>query len=451
VSLLAVLRRPGIGRLGLAGVLSEVGDWMLFIALPLFVLDLTGSALVTSTVFALELVPTLVVGPFAGVLIDRCDPWRLMRAVAALQAACLLPLLRVGSGDDLWLVYVVVVVESVLGTIIEPARTTTAASLVPMAELMSVNRLLGILSSLARLVGGPVGGLVLGLRGIDGVVAVDAATFIAVSALFALPAPRGAGGPGPGSRRRVRAVHDWREGMAVVARTPVLRRTMGVVTCMALAQGAFVVLFVLFVVRDLSGTEADVGVLRGVQAIGALAGGTLLGIVVKRLDAGRLVAVSLAAFGVVSLTAWNAPSITTAFGVYVGLFIAAGLPGLAGMTGLLTLLQTNAAADVRGRVISTFFAVYGGVQALGMLLAGLIGTGPRLTIALQMQGTLYLVAAALAMRLAGTPSCQSAPVAASADQDREAVPAPPRRSANRKGNLTQRRLYAPTIDGDASP
>jgi MFS family permease len=68
---MTVLRRPGVARLGVAGLLSETGDWMLFIALPLYVLHLTGSPLVTSTVFALELLPTVVAGPFAGVLIDR--------------------------------------------------------------------------------------------------------------------------------------------------------------------------------------------------------------------------------------------------------------------------------------------------------------------------------------------------------------------------------------------
>jgi MFS family permease len=202
----------------------------------------------------------------------------------------------------------------------------------------------------------------------------------------------------------VRLAHDWADGLAMITRTPVLRRTIGVVTCMALAQGAFVVLFVLFVVRDLTGTAADVGVLRGVQAIGALAGGLLLGAVVQRWDAGRLVSVSLAAFGAVSLITWNAPAITTAFGVYVGLFIAAGLPGLAAMTGLLTLLQTHTPVSARGRVISTFFAIYGGVQAVGMLLAGLVGAGTGLTVALQLQGVLYLIAAGLALRLSRSPA-----------------------------------------------
>jgi MFS family permease len=120
----------------------------------------------------------------------------------------------------------------------------------------------------------------------------------------------------------------------------------------------------------------------------------------------RVVAVSLAAFGIVSLVTWNAPAVTTAFGIYVGLFVAAGVPGIAALTGLLTLLQQHAPEAARGRVMSTFFAVYSGLMAAGMLLAGAVGTGTGLTVALQVQAALYLVAAALAARghrLASSP------------------------------------------------
>ncbi len=185
----------------------------------------------------------------------------------------------------------------------------------------------------------------------------------------------------------------------MVVHSPTLRRLMGVVSCMALAQGAFVVPFVLFVVRDLGGSPSDVGILRGVQAIGSLAAGGVLGVLIRRLSATRLLAVSLFAFGLLSLLTWNMPLLTTAFGLYVGPFIAVGFPGLASMTGLMTLLQTSSEDRNRGRILSTFFAVYGGVQALGMLLAGVVGTGTGLTVKLQLQGGLYLVAGLLSLRL----------------------------------------------------
>jgi MFS family permease len=402
VSLAAALRRPGVARLGVAGLLSETGDWMLFIALPLYVLALTGSSLVTATVFALELVPNVVAAPLAGVLVDRCEPWRLLRTVAALQALVLLPLLWVDGAGGLWVVYAVVIAESALSTVIEPCRSTTAAALVPADDLMATNQALGMLSSVARLAGGPLGGLLLAISGIDGVLLADAATFAGVAALFAIRPPRPAR-PRAAPAAGAGVVRDWREGLAVVARTPVLRRATLVAALAALAQGAFVVLFVLFVVRDLGASEADVGVLRGVQAVGSIAGGVLLATAIRRADPGRLLALSLAAIGALSLAIWNGPAVTTAFAVYVTLFVAVGAPALTTVTGLITLVQSHADPAVRGRVLSTLMAVMSGVQAGGMMVAGLVGTGAGLTTALEAQAAAYLVAALLARRLIAQP------------------------------------------------
>ena len=161
-----------------------------------------------------------------------------------------------------------------------------------------------MLSSAARLVGGPLGGLVLGLRGIDGVVLADAATFAVVVALLALRPPR-ASGAARGAGARGRLARDWAEGFAVVSGTPVLRRTLAVVpwppsrrvrsSCCSCCSSSAT-----------SGQRGDVGVLRGVQAIGSLAGGVLL---TRRSAAGPRApaAVSLAVFGVLSLLTWNGP------------------------------------------------------------------------------------------------------------------------------------------------
>jgi MFS family permease len=399
--MLTALRIPGVRRLGAAGLLSETGDWMLLIALPVYVLQLTGSAFTTATVLVLELVPTVLAGPFVGLLVDRCERWRLMSLVAAAQALLLLPLLAVEDAGDLWVVYLVVVAQSLLGTVIEPARAVAAAAIVRPDQLMAVNGALGLLSALARLVGGPVGGLLLGLGGIGTVVLADAISFLACAVLCAWGRPQSLPSRAPGAAPRL--LHDWAAGMAVLLRGRPLRRTLAVTACLGAAQGGFLVLFVLFVLRDLQGSEADVGVLRGVQAIGSLAGGVLLGVMSRRLRPTTLLAISLGLFGVLSLAIWNAPALTTTLGLYVGLFIAVGVPGLAATTSLLTLVQLHADEAARGRVISTVLAVSGGAQAGGMLLAGLAGTGAGLTGALQVQGCLHLVAALLALRI-GQPT-----------------------------------------------
>lgn len=75
------LRERAFTRLWSAGFLSEVGQWMLLLVLPLYVLQLTGSALITSTVAMLGLLPSLVAGPFAGGIVVFLAAAGLARAI----------------------------------------------------------------------------------------------------------------------------------------------------------------------------------------------------------------------------------------------------------------------------------------------------------------------------------------------------------------------------------
>jgi len=117
----------------------------------------TGSSLVTSTVFLLGLLPGLVVGPLVGVLVDRWDRRRTLVTVSLAQAVLLLPLLAVRGHQQLWIVYAVTAVEAALGHLFQPAKNAQVPALVPAEQLVAANSLTGLTDNLARLVGGPMG------------------------------------------------------------------------------------------------------------------------------------------------------------------------------------------------------------------------------------------------------------------------------------------------------
>ena len=182
----ALLRRRDFGLLWAGGLISETGDWLLLVGLPVWVLQVTGSSLVTATVFLVGLLPGLVVGPLAGVLVDRWDRRRTLVAVSLAQAAFLLPLLAVDGRHRLWVVYLVMAAEAALAQLNDPARNALVPTLVAGDDLVGANALIGLNANLARLAGSPLGGLLVELTGLPGLVIGDAVSFLLGAALLGL-------------------------------------------------------------------------------------------------------------------------------------------------------------------------------------------------------------------------------------------------------------------------
>jgi Na+/melibiose symporter-like transporter len=397
----ALLRRRDFGLLWAGGLISETGDWFLLVGLPVWVLQVTGSSLVTATVFLVGLLPGLVVGPLAGVLVDRWDRRRTLVAVSLAQAAFLLPLLAVDGRDRLWIVYLVMAVEAALAQLNDPARNALVPSLVARADLVGANALIGLNGNLARLVGSPLGGILVEVAGLPGLVVGDAASFLLGAALIALVRPDVGGSRARQADRAPKVVREWVDGLRVTLGDRGLRWGLVVNGLAGVAQGIFTVLFVLFVTRVLGGDGADVGLLRGVQAIGGLLGGVLVVGLASRLEAGRLLGVSLLVFAAIDLAIWNGPVLTTADWLYLGLFVAAGIPGVGVLTGLTSLVQERTAEAYLGRVFATYLGSFNGLMALGMLLAGLLGDTLGVIAVLNAQAGLGLLAGLIAVATLG--------------------------------------------------
>jgi MFS family permease len=386
------LREREFGLLWTAGLISEAGDWLLKVSLPILVFRFTGSALGTAVAFLAELAPGIVLSPVAGHFADRWDRRRALVVLALVQAGALVPLLAVRSADDLWIGYAVITVQAAVFTMFEPTKNALLPTLVPSDRLVAANSLVGLNHNLGRLVGAPLGGGLLVVGNLSTIVAVDVITFVVAAGLIGrLRAARSRVSPvGPTDTNTVTA--------GVFAR-PTVRSGLAVAGLSGAAQGVFVVLFVVFVARVLHGDEADIGLLRGVQAIGAIAGGLVLGGLRTALPPVGLTTWACVAFGVVALVIWNGPLVTTALPVYVVLFIAAGVPGVAIPTGLMSSLQQAAGEGRRGRVSAAFGATTNAGQALGMLAAGLLADRLGVVAMLNMQGVLYILAGLVAARL----------------------------------------------------
>ncbi len=398
------LGQPDFRSLWVAGLVSDAGDWMLLVSLPIVVYSLTGSALGTSFAFLAELAPGVLLAPVAGKLADVVDRRTLMLAVTLLQAAALLPLLLVQGHSGLGLLYGVIVAQAVLSTFFDPAKNALLPALLPAKELVSGNSLVALNNGLGRLAGGPLGGLLLAAGDLRAIVVADAGSFLIAAWLIArLPrtttAPAGTSAPLAGTSAPLgMTAPPPPRGFLAALRGREIRAGLLVAFVADIAQGIFVVLFIIFVARRLHGGSGEIGLLRGIQAVGAIGAGLILSFASRSGSAARLTAVAALVFGGLDLAVWNAPALTTAVPVYIALFIAVGAPGIVMETGLISLLQASSAEAERGRVFGALTLVSNAGQAIGMLGAGIL-TGPiGLMPMLNAQGCLYLAAGLLAMR-----------------------------------------------------
>jgi MFS family permease len=390
----APLRLPAFRSLWFAGLVSEAGDWLLFIALPIVVFRLTGSALGTSLAFLAQLGPAIVVSPFAGRLADRHDRRRLMLVISGLQALVLLPLLAVDDSGGLPIVYAVIVAQSSLTALFAPAKNGLLPTLVPRDQLVAANSLVALNEGVARLVGGPLGGLLLAAGDLRAIVIADAASYAIAGALIArLPAT---------ARRPTAPVGSPPSAPFVaVLRHRSVRRALALTFLVDIAQGIFLVLFVVFVARRLGGGAGETGLLRGVQAVGAIAAGSLLATRARPRAPLRLLAGAALVFGAISLLVWNLPSLSTAPALYAILFAAVGAPGVVMSTGLITFLQQAGPTGEHGRIFGALGLAENAGEAVGMIAAGAL-TGPLgLGTLLDLQGAIYLATGLLAVRVLG--------------------------------------------------
>lgn len=379
-----------------AVVISEMGDWLLFIALPLYALHVSGSPLATSTVFLAELVPAVIVGTACGPLIDRRHPARLLTCLTAAQALVVLPLLWARPGG-LWLIYAVAAVQAGFTSLTIPAQQAIVPTLVDASGLSRANAIIETASNVARLAGSPLGGALLPVVGLHALVLGDVGSFVISAALLAgLPTavarPReqdASSGVGP-----VAAIV---EGGQAVRRSTTLSAALIISLLAAVAQGLFLVLFVLFVLRSLHAGDQLVGLLRGVQAIGGVLGGLLVAGRLKKSSPRALTVCGLAAFACISALCWNSPRLTTAPWWYVTLFTLVGIPATIITTGLMTGTQQASRPHLRGRILSLLAVAEALGQATGILAAGVLSSLTSLTLLLNAQASCYLTCAIVAL------------------------------------------------------
>lgn len=393
--MLAVLRQRNFLLIWLSGLISMTGDWILYIALPIYVYTITGSPMATSGAVIAELAPALLLGSVAGVYADRWPRKTIMLVSNLILAVTLLPLLLVRSADFVWIVYLVGFVQSTVAQFANPAEAALLPTLVREEQLVTANSLSSLNMNVSRLVGPTLGGLIAAVAGIRGVTLIDSATFLVAAALVAfLALPRDLSRVHEGEAESPRGVwHEWAEGMRLVRRSTGLTVLFGIFGLMSMGEGVMATMFVIWVKQVIHGAALQLGWFMSAQAVGGILSGLVIGSIGARVVPRRLAWAGGLCFGLLDIALFSYPVFVP--GVWLGLVLIAvvGLPAGAVGSGYTTLLQLSAPDAFRGRVFGARGTVSALATLIGSLLAGAIGSilGPVAMLNI-FQGGGYLVA-----------------------------------------------------------
>jgi Na+/melibiose symporter-like transporter len=373
-------------RLWLSGAVSGIGSWLLVVAIPFHVFALTGSAVATGLTLALEALPALLIGPWAGVLLDR---WDLARAmwIADLVSAAAVGLILFADRDHLWLIYLAILLENTATTVFRPAARALLPSVVGTGdELAGANAINAVTSSTIRLAAPPLGALLLAGPGIEFVLAVDSASYLLSAAIIATVR----------TRRHTTPTAPPRliEGLRATIRHRVLRGILIGQTVFLTANAGLTALLVPFTVNRLEAPGYVVGYLISGLGAGYLVGAALSTKAARLLGTRDLLAATQLATAAAFFGLFNAPSVPVA----VAAAVLIGLPGSILLITTETTIQRTAPSEMLATVGAIFFAA----DSLALLIGAL--AAPAATLVLDLPLTLNVIAG-LAVCAAGLTLC----------------------------------------------
>jgi len=373
-------QNPNVRWLWLGQVVSQFGDWFNVVAVYALLLDLTASGTAVAVMMVVQQLPIAIVGPAAGVLVDRLDRRRVMIGADLVRAAVLPGLLLVDRPEDVWLAYVVVGAAVIATAFFEPARSAILPAVAEREELLPANALSSGTWSAMLAVGAALGGAVVTLVGRDAAFVINAFSFLASAVFIArIDLPRAA----PVATHAGDA--GLLDGVGYIWRSRHVMAALSVKSAWAIVGGILVLVTVFGerVIPLRGGAAAGIGVLYAARGVGAGLGALLtrawLGSDERLLT--RALAPAYFGIGVSYLALASAPNIWIASLA----MIAAHAGGSVLWVASTVMLQLSVPDRYRGRVFAIEFALLMMVSSAASYLAGVgldrLHVGPRALMA----------------------------------------------------------------------
>jgi len=359
---------------------SLVGTWITRIATLWLVYRLTGSALLLGIVGFCGQIPTLLLAPFSGVLVDRWNRHRILVAtqVLSMLQSLALAVLALAGIITVTEILVLQVAQGIINAFDTPARQAFVIDMVEQREeLPNAIALNSSMVTGSRIIGPTIGGILIAAFGEGWCFMVDAISYLAVIAsllamrLAAESARRG---------RRTSAIEELREGVRYVSGFAPARTVLLLLALVSTMGMPYMVLMPAVASGVLHGGPHTLGFLMTASGVGALAGAMYLAARPSVLGLGRAIVIATATFGV-GLAAF---ALSHTLWLSLALLPIAGGGFMVQTASTNTILQTIVDERLRGRVMAFYAMAFLGTAPIGSLVAGVVASriGVQMTILL---------------------------------------------------------------------
>src|SRR5690348_5453021 len=358
---------------------SLVGTWITRIATSWLVYRLTGSALLLGVVGFCGQIPTLILSPFAGVMVDRHDRHRilLITQVFSMLQSLALAVLALPGIITVNEILVLQVVQGVINAFDTPARQSFIVDMIEdRSDLPNAIALNSTMVNGSRIIGPSIGGIVIAAVGEGWCFMIDAISYLAVIAsLLAMRVAKKPRREGAGD-----VVEELRAGFTYVSRSIPMRSALLLLALVATMGMPYTVLMPAIASDRLHGGAHTLGFLMTASGLGALAGALYLASRNSVLGLGRAMVLSTICFGL-GLVAFSQSRI-----LWLSLLLLPLVGGgmMVETASTNTILQTIVEERMRGRVMSFYTMAFLGTAPLGSLFAGILADriGAPMTILL---------------------------------------------------------------------
>lgn len=358
------LRHRNFALIWTSALLSNVGSWMQTVAVGILVTARTGQAGWTGLVAAAGFLPIGLLSPLGGVMADRFDRrmWLFATTVGEAAFATVLAVLAWTGQDNPGTVTLLVLGGGAMAAIGFPAYQAMMPDLVPADQLGSAISLSSAQFNLGRVIGPALAGVAIVVGGYQLAFAINAISFFAVLvALQIVHLPERTRETDPSSLRQRLA-----EGFQATIGNRNARFAVMCISVVALTASPFIALVPAIAIKVFHSKAGGTSVLITAQGIGAVAGALAITPLVARFGRRRVLAGDLV--GVCGFLVLYAVAPNLWIGAVALLLVGGSYIGV--LAGCNTIVQLNAPADLRGRMLGIYMMALGVIYPIGALLQG---------------------------------------------------------------------------------